>query len=157
LYPLLLFLNSALALYEGPEINEENDTNPISELYHETNPAITGEVIANMSYILKNYIFLEILQNPPFPYSDYKVNLIDELQKINTTQRRKPYHYLMTLIWISWEENSVSSLKIKALVIIVCVSHLNSTWIMKIMTTILKLNCSLKNIQYVLDIIMNPW
>ena len=90
---LLLFLNSALALYEGPEINEENDTNPISELYHETNPAITGEVIANMSYILKNYIFLEILQNPPFPYSDYKVNLIDELQKIDTTQRRPFYEF----------------------------------------------------------------
>ncbi len=36
---LFLFLNSALALYEGPEINDENDTNPIPELYVPVAPA----------------------------------------------------------------------------------------------------------------------
>ena len=90
---LFLLLNSALALYEGPEINDENDTNPIPELYKNVTPDYMREVIGNMSFFLDSFVYYDILQNPPSPYDDIKVNITEEFEKIDVSQERPFYEY----------------------------------------------------------------
>ena len=72
---LFLLLNSAFALYEGEKINQENDTNPIPELYQNVSIEYMTEVLGNLSNIFENYVFLDIMKNPPNPYDDIKVNV----------------------------------------------------------------------------------
>ena len=95
IYFLLLFLliNSALAFYEGPELNTENDTNPIPELYEEVSPEYMENVIGNITSILDNYVFIDILKNPPNPYGDSKVDIINELYNISTNESKPFYEF----------------------------------------------------------------
>ena len=90
---LFFFLNSALALYEGPEIKDENDTNPIEELYYEVTPDYMKYVIGNMSSFLENMVFYDIIKNPPSPYNDYKLNITQEFEKININETRPFYEF----------------------------------------------------------------
>ena len=90
---LFLFLNSALALYEGPEINDENDTNPIPELYVPVAPAYMKEVIGNISLFLDSFVFYDIIKNPPSPYNDTKVNITEEFEMINISETRPFYEF----------------------------------------------------------------
>ena len=90
---LFLFLNSALALYEGPEINDENDTNPILELFVPVAPAYMKEVIGNISLFLDSFVFYDIIKNPPSPYNDTKVNITEEFEMINISETRPFYEF----------------------------------------------------------------
>jgi hypothetical protein len=86
-------LNSALALYEGPEIEDETDTNPIPELYHPLNPDHMQEVIGNISFYLDSFVYSDIVKNPPSPYNDTKLNITQEFDKIDVSKERPYYEF----------------------------------------------------------------
>lgn len=66
---------------------------PIEELYENINESYINNVISNLVKIIDNYIYLDIIKNPPEPnglddYAHSKINLIDALNKINRNNRQ---------------------------------------------------------------------
>lgn len=66
---------------------------PIEELYENINESYINNVISNLVKIIDNYIYLDIIKNPPEPNglddcAHSKINLIDALNKINRNNRQ---------------------------------------------------------------------
>ena len=66
---------------------------PLGELYQEVTPEYMKEVINNSLAILDSYVFSDIMQNPPSPYSEDKVNITAEFEKIVTNKSRPFYEF----------------------------------------------------------------
>ncbi len=93
---LFLLLTSVLTLYEDQEIKEEDDTNPIPELYQNVSIEYMTEVLGNLSNIFENYVFFDIMKNPPKPYDDIKIdvsNFQEVFADIDISQERPFYEF----------------------------------------------------------------
>ena len=85
------FLSPALSLYEGSE--SFTDDNPIPELYVDVPPDYMKYVISNLTSLLNNYVFTDILQKPIEPYTDIKVDMSKIFDKIDTSKDRPFYEF----------------------------------------------------------------
>ena len=75
------------------KISLTNYENIIETLYEPIEQTYMNNIISNLTNILQNYIFLDIMKNPPEPegYKDYvhsPFNLIEALNNINRTNRK---------------------------------------------------------------------
>ena len=103
--------NCVFAILSTSEYFKKYDKNPILELYETINPEYMREVLENVMIILDSYSFSDIIKSPPYPYNDSKVNIIEEISKIDIDVERpfyefyrdlkKPYQHLEMLIYIS--------------------------------------------------------
>ena len=69
-------------------INVKYIRNPIEELYENIDEFYINNVISNLTKIIGNYIYLDIIKNPPnLDFSLSPINLIDSLNKIKKVNR----------------------------------------------------------------------
>ena len=71
---ICFIINSSLSLYESQKIKDTgNET--LTELYPKVNSAYMKDVIDYLTELIDSYVFFDILQNPPNPYEDLKVDI----------------------------------------------------------------------------------
>ena len=90
-------LNSVFAILPTPEDSTKDESNPIPELYRTVSPEYMKEVLENVLTILDSYVFSDILTSPPYPYDDTKVNITEEILKIDTSVDRPFYEFYRDL------------------------------------------------------------
>ena len=88
-----IILNFSFSILPISEYIVENENNPMPELYVSVSPEYMKEVLGNVSTILESYVFSDIIKSPPYPYNDTKVNIIEEISKINTSIERPFYEF----------------------------------------------------------------
>ena len=71
----------------------ENEFSPLSELYQEVTPDYMQNVIKNIKTLMDSYVFSDILKNPPKPYDDSKVDLIEAFNNITINTKRPFYEF----------------------------------------------------------------
>ena len=89
------FLSPALSLYEGSESFTDED--PMKDLYVNVPPDYMKNVISNLTSLLNNYVFSDILQKPIEPYTDIKVDMSKIFDNIDTSKERPFYEFYRDL------------------------------------------------------------
>ena len=90
---LIFLLSTALAVFPDLKSNSQEDPNPISELYQEVTPDYMKDVVNNIKSLLNSFVFLDILNNPPSPYDNSIVDLLEVFDNINTDENRPFYEF----------------------------------------------------------------
>ena len=88
IYPVFSFHKN-----EYIELNLENAQNNIVELEEKVNSTYMKEVISELDSIMDAYIYSDISKNPPMQDYHIKVNIKEELAKIETSQERSFYEF----------------------------------------------------------------
>ena len=65
---------------------------PLEKLYQLVNESYMENVISNFTSLLEGYVYLDITKNPPNGFHE-KIDLIEELKKINITTERPFYEF----------------------------------------------------------------
>ena len=94
---LILLLSTALAVFPDLESKAEDNSNPIPELYQEVTPEYMGETLTHITSALEGYVFNDILENPPYPYNNSRVNLSTIFDEIQTKTNRPFYEFYRDL------------------------------------------------------------
>ena len=89
----ILLLSTVLAVFPDIESNAENNSNPIPELYQEVTPNYMKETLNYIKSALDGYVFYDILENPPYPYNDSRVDWSSLLDGIETNTNRPFYEF----------------------------------------------------------------
>jgi len=72
--------------------NESSGPIDLSQLYKEVDSTYMNNIISNLTSLLEGYVYLDIVKNPPNS-KHQKINLIEELKKINTTSNKPFYNF----------------------------------------------------------------
>ena len=87
---IFFILSSSLSLYDNLKIKDPGKET-LKELYSNVNPAYMKEVIDYLSELIDSYVYYDILQNPPSPYEDFKVDIKELLNNIKI-EKEKPFY-----------------------------------------------------------------
>ena len=89
---ICFIINSSLSLYESQKIKDTgNET--LTELYPKVNSAYMKDVIDYLTELIDSYVFFDILQNPPNPYEDLKVDIKELLNNIKVEEDKPFYEF----------------------------------------------------------------
>ena len=72
--------------------NESSGTIDLSQLYKEVDSIYMNNIISNLTSLLEGYVYLDIVKNPPNS-KHQKINLIEELRKINISSNKPFYEF----------------------------------------------------------------
>jgi hypothetical protein len=76
--------------------NESSGSIDLSQLYKEVDSTYMNNIISNLTSLLEGYVYLDIVKNPPNS-KHQKINLIEELKKINTTSKKPFYNFFRNI------------------------------------------------------------
>ena len=93
LFTILIYQVFSFHKNEYIELNSENAQNNIVELEEKVNSTYMKEVILELDSIMDAYIYSDISKNPPMQDYHIKVNIKEELAKIETSQERSFYEF----------------------------------------------------------------
>ena len=87
-----LVLNSVYSLEEIQVLSDPgNET--LEELYMHVNISYMESVVSDLSELIEAYPFYDILQNPPNPYQDLKVDMANLFKDIKINESRPFYEF----------------------------------------------------------------
>ena len=92
LLSLFFVFNSSPSLQENIKINDIGNVT-LQELYTKVNSAYMKEVIYYLSELIDSYVFYDILQNPPSPYENIKIDIKSLLKDIKVNQKKPFYEF----------------------------------------------------------------
>ena len=92
-FTLFILIQSVISFQGNSEYFSEEENNPIEELYFKVNSTYMKEVISDIMDLLDSYVFYDILQNPPEPYTKLKVDLKKEFDNIDISEEKSFYEF----------------------------------------------------------------
>ena len=89
---IFFIINSSLSLDESQKMKDIG-IETLTELYPKVNSSHMKDVIDYLSELIDSYVYYDILQNPPSPYENLKVDIKALLKEIKINEEKPFYEF----------------------------------------------------------------